>query len=107
MKKSATLSLAVLSALAGASTLTNAAETTEKEGFIEGSSLSVLNRNFYFNRDNRNGERGAGGAGYSEAWAHAVIAKFESGFTQGTAASGSKCNSQLIVLSRLVASSCR
>ncbi|MBA6132659.1 OprD family porin [Pseudomonas juntendi] len=88
MKKSATLSLAVLSALAGVSTLTNAAETTEKEGFIEGSSLSVLNRNFYFNRDNRNGERGAGGAGYSEAWAHAVIAKFESGFTQGTVGVG-------------------
>ena len=58
------------------------------EGFIEGSSLTVLNRNFYFNRDHRNGQSSATGNGYSEAWAHAIISKFESGFTQGTVGVG-------------------
>ncbi|WP_419761285.1 OprD family porin [Pseudomonas fulva] len=59
-----------------------------KEGFIEGSSLSILNRNFYFNRDHRNGDTAPGGAGYSEAWAHGIIGKFESGFTEGTVGFG-------------------
>lgn len=86
MNRKAKLSLAVVSAILGVSPLVHAEE--QKEGFIEGSSLSVLNRNFYFNRDNRNGEEGAGGAGYSETWAHAVIGKFESGFTQGTVGFG-------------------
>lgn len=58
------------------------------EGFVEGSSLTVLNRNYYFNRDHRNGESSATGNGYSEAWAHAIISKFESGFTQGTVGVG-------------------
>ncbi|PMY58937.1 outer membrane porin, OprD family, partial [Pseudomonas sp. FW126-L8] len=35
------------------------------EGFIEGSSLTVLNRNFYFNRDHRNGQSSPTGNGYS------------------------------------------
>ncbi|BCG24966.1 TPA: OprD family porin [Pseudomonas aeruginosa] len=86
MNSKTKLSLAVLAALAGISPLANAEE--QSEGFIEGSSLTVLNRNFYFNRDNRNGENGAGGAGYSEAWAHGIIGKFESGFTQGTVGFG-------------------
>lgn len=67
---------------------------TSQEGFIEGSSLTVLNRNFYFNRDNRDStaptyNSGKGNTnGYSEAWAHAIISKFNSGFTQGTVGFG-------------------
>ncbi|WP_010465907.1 OprD family porin [Pseudomonas mandelii] len=57
-------------------------------GFIEDSSLTVLNRNYYFNRDHRNGQSSPTGNGYSEAWAHAIISKFESGFTQGTVGVG-------------------
>ena len=57
-------------------------------GFIEDSSLTVLNRNYYFNRDHRNGQSSPTGNGYSEAWAHAIIGKFESGFTQGTVGVG-------------------
>lgn len=49
------------------------------EGFIEGSSLSILNRNFYFNRDFRKGQSSSTGNGYSEEWAHGVIGRFESG----------------------------
>ena len=57
-------------------------------GFVEDSSLTVLNRNFYFNRDHRNGQSSPTGNGYSEAWSHAIISKFESGFTQGTVGVG-------------------
>ncbi|WP_411382723.1 OprD family porin [Pseudomonas sp. L7] len=85
------LSLAALVALAGPSAW---AEDAAKEGFIEGSRLSVLNRNFYFNRDNRDGvaptynRAKAPDNGYSEAWAHAVITRFESGFTEGSVGVG-------------------
>jgi hypothetical protein len=54
------------------------------EGFIEGSSLTILNRNLYFNRDFRKGQSSSSGNGYSEEWAHGVIGRFESGFTEGT-----------------------
>ena len=58
------------------------------EGFIEGSSVNVLARNFYFNRDDRKGQSSPTGNGYSEAWAQGLIGKFESGFTQGTVGFG-------------------
>lgn len=58
------------------------------EGFIEGSSFNILNRNLYFNRDFRNGQSSRTGNGYSEEWAHAIIGRFESGFTQGTVGFG-------------------
>lgn len=82
MKRKTVLSLSIFSALFGSALAAQANE--QQEGFIEGSSLEILNRNFYFNRDDRNGGVAPGGAGYSEVWAHGVIAKFESGFTQGT-----------------------
>ncbi|MET0612619.1 MAG: OprD family porin [Pseudomonas caspiana] len=77
------LSLAVLSTIASVTPLAAYAEE-QKEGFIEGSTLTVLNRSFYMNRDHRKGESSPTGNGYSEAWAQGVIGKFESGFTQGT-----------------------
>ncbi|MFK0089391.1 OprD family porin [Pseudomonas sp. NPDC090755] len=68
-------------------TVSNAA--TESNGFVEDSSLSVLSRNFYFNRDYRKGgESPTGKAGYAEAWAQGFIARFESGYTQGTVGFG-------------------
>ncbi|MDH0300738.1 MULTISPECIES: OprD family porin [unclassified Pseudomonas] len=93
MKNNPRLSLATLVALAGVAPATWAADE-RKEGFIEGSTLTVLNRNFYFNRDHRDGPAPtynsgkASDNGYSEAWAHAVITRFESGFTQGTVGVG-------------------
>jgi hypothetical protein len=81
------LSLAVFSTLAGVTPVAGFAET-QKEGFIEGSTLTVLNRSFYMNRDHRNGQSSPTGNGYSEAWAHGVIGKFQSGFTQGTVGIG-------------------
>ncbi|QXH33723.1 OprD family porin [Pseudomonas muyukensis] len=87
------LSLATLVALAGFGPGAWA-DPAQAEGFIEGSRLSLLNRNFYFNRDHRDGPAPtynsgkAGDNGYSEAWAHALISRFESGFTQGTVGVG-------------------
>ncbi|UVJ41951.1 OprD family porin [Pseudomonas sp. LS1212] len=87
MNKKSKLSLAVFAAIVSSSPLAAIAQD-KAEGFIEGSSLNVLNRNFYFNRDHRNGQSSATGNGYSEAWAHGIIGKFESGFTQGTVGVG-------------------
>lgn len=92
MKTKVPLYLAAVSALSGYALSAQAED--KPEGFIEGSSLTVLNRNFYFNRDNRDSaaptfNSGKGNTnGYSEAWAHAIITKFNSGFTQGTVGFG-------------------
>ncbi|EPA99234.1 OprD family outer membrane porin [Pseudomonas sp. G5(2012)] len=58
------------------------------EGFIEGSTFSLLNRNLYFNRDYRKGQSSPTGNGYAEEWANGIIGRFESGFTQGTVGFG-------------------
>ena len=75
------LSLLALSVSAGQAAM---AAGEKGEGFIEGSSLTILNRNLYFNRDFRKGQSSSSGNGYSEEWAHGVIGRFESGFTEGT-----------------------
>ena len=81
------LSIAVFSAIFSAVPLIAVAEEPV-EGFIEGSSAKVLNRNFYMNRDYRKGQSSGTENGYSEAWAHGIIGNFESGFTQGTVGFG-------------------
>lgn len=53
----------------------------ESKGFIEDSTLSLLNRNFYFNRDFRDAD--PDDQSYREEWAHGIMAFYESGFTQG------------------------
>ena len=58
------------------------------EGFIEGSTFSILNRNLYFSRDYRKGQSSPTGNGYSAEWAHGIIGRFESGFTQGAVGFG-------------------
>lgn len=75
------LSLLALSISTGQAAM---AADEKGEGFIEGSSLTILNRNLYFNRDFRKGQSSSSGNGYSEEWAHGVIGRFESGFTEGT-----------------------
>ena len=49
------------------------------EGFIDGSTFSLLNRNLYFNRDYRKGQSSPTGNGYVEEWAHGIIGRFDSG----------------------------
>lgn len=62
-------------------------------GLIDGSHLNLMLRNFYFNRDYRNGAANSLGTntskplsqrnGYRGEWAQGFIAKFNTGFTQG------------------------
>lgn len=61
------------------------------EGFIEDSKFDIMNRNFYFNRDFRNGASNPSGAnsklavkdreGYRSEWAQGLVVNFSSGFT--------------------------
>ncbi|MGE8386341.1 MAG: OprD family outer membrane porin, partial [Pseudomonas putida] len=55
-------------------------------GFIEDSTTTVGLRNFYWNADNRHGSylNPAGERqSYRQEWAQGVLAKFNSGYTQG------------------------
>ncbi|WP_312800158.1 OprD family porin [Pseudomonas sp.] len=88
MSNKAKLSLVALAVVWGAAQTAVAQETGKGDGFIEGSSLTLTNRNFFFNRDFRHGQSSATGNSYSEEWAHGVMAVFESGFTQGTVGFG-------------------
>ncbi|MDU2875593.1 MAG: OprD family outer membrane porin, partial [Pseudomonas aeruginosa] len=51
-------------------------EGEAKEGFIEGSSLQLLTRNYYFNHDRRHASEHD-----SKEWAQGFIATFQSGYT--------------------------
>lgn len=88
--KSLKLALAALSPFV---CLTASAEPTQVEGFLEKSSLSLTLRNFYFNRDFRNGASSSLGRnafkppsdrnGYAEEWAQGFMLNYASGFTPG------------------------
>lgn len=80
-------SVIALAVAAGTSQMAFASAQSESNGFTEDSSLNVLNRNFYMNRDYRDSANGAGQS-YREEWAHGLIGTFESGFTQGTVGFG-------------------
>lgn len=65
--------------------LAHASEQSDAKGFVEDSSLVLLNKNYYFARDDH-----APGADPSriEEWAHGMLLSYESGFTQGTVGFG-------------------
>ena len=91
------LSLIALAVAAG-SQFAVAGDQQESKGFIEDSTLKLLNRNLYFNNDMRNGGVNSSGIngskprserkGYREEWAHGLMAEYASGFTQGTVGIG-------------------
>ncbi|MGC3494890.1 OprD family outer membrane porin, partial [Pseudomonas aeruginosa] len=54
----------------------------EAKGFIEESSLNQLLRNYYFNRD------GKEGPGDRVDWTQGFLTTYESGYTQGTVGFG-------------------
>lgn len=57
-------------------------DQAEAKGFIEDSSLDLLLRNYYFNRD------GKSGSGDCVDWTQGFLTTYESGFTQGTVGFG-------------------
>jgi len=80
------LSLIAL-ALAAGGIQTAAAEVfvtdqADANGFVEDSKLNVLLRNYYFNRDGKNGIRDR------RDWSQGIMATYSSGFTQGTVGFG-------------------
>ncbi len=83
------LNLVTLAVSLGVSQLVFAAVVTsqsEATGFVEGSSLNIDLKNYYFNRDGKdsNGVRN----GDRKDWTQAVLGNFSSGFTQGTVGFG-------------------
>ena len=92
------LSCLALAIAAVASQAAVAGQQQEAKGFVEDSSLQLINRNFYMNRDYRHGGRNSQGInrakpvnernGYREEWAHGAQLNFSSGFTQGTVGVG-------------------
>jgi imipenem/basic amino acid-specific outer membrane pore len=82
-------SVIAMAVAAGTSQMALASSQSESEGFVEGSSLTIFNRNLYMNRDARdNGFGRTDGIddnrqSYREEWGHGFIGTFESGFTQG------------------------
>lgn len=81
-------SVLALAVTAGTTQMAFASAQSDSKGFVEDSDLSLLNRNFYYNLDDRSKNGDEKKQSYSEEWAHAVISKFESGFTQGTVGFG-------------------
>ncbi len=90
---------AMLAVLLGSGMSAHAATQQEQAtGFFDGSHLDLLNRNYYFNRDYRNGATNNVAAnarkpvsdrnGYREDWAQGLTAMFSSGWTQGTVGFG-------------------
>jgi imipenem/basic amino acid-specific outer membrane pore len=53
-------------------------DQADSKGFVEDSTLNLLLRNYYFNRNNKNG------AHDSKDWTQGIQGVFSSGFTQGT-----------------------
>jgi hypothetical protein len=52
------------------------------QGFLEGATLELLNRNFFLNNDYRSPS--PADKSYKQEWAQGFITSFESGFTRGT-----------------------
>jgi len=53
-------------------------DQADAEGFIEGSSLNIHLKNYYFSRDGKNS------GGDRKDWTQGIFANYSSGFTQGT-----------------------
>lgn len=75
-----------LAVTAGMTQLASAAafvtDQADAKGFVEDTSLNLLLRNYYFNRDNKNGSHD------SKDWTQGFRANLSSGFTQGTVGFG-------------------
>ncbi|QLL13827.1 OprD family porin [Pseudomonas chlororaphis] len=76
-KRIGLIALGILSA-----TQAMANDQAESKGFVEDSSLKILLRNAYINRDKKNGNDD------QREWGQAAIGTFSSGFTQGTVGVG-------------------
>ena len=89
-------SVIALAVAAGTSQMALASSQSDSKGFVEDSSLNILSRNLYINRDYHRGgsaanyevTESANPAGYTAEWGQGFIGTFESGFTEGTVGFG-------------------
>lgn len=86
-------SLIALAVAASTTQVAVASQQSESKGFVEDSSLEVVSRAMYMNRDFRNGDSNANPVtgktnGFREESGLGVRALYESGFTQGTVGFG-------------------
>ncbi|MCQ4346890.1 OprD family porin [Pseudomonas stutzeri] len=87
------LSIIAVAVAAASSQLALASAQSESKGFVEDSSLNVLNRVLYMNRDFKNGAANTNSVsgktnGYREETGLGIRVLYESGFTQGTVGFG-------------------
>lgn len=75
-------SVIALAVAAGTTQMAFADQQSESKGFVEDSKLTLLNRNYYFNRDLKNG------ANDRIDWTQGFLLNYASGFTQGTVGVG-------------------
>ena len=75
-------SILALAVAAGTTQLAFADQQSESKGFVEDSKLTLLNRNYYFNRDLKNTQNDR------IDWSHGFLLNYASGFTQGTVGVG-------------------
>lgn len=86
-------SLVALAVAASSAQMAVASQQSESNGFVEDSSLEVVGRTLYMNRDFRNGDFNTNPVtgktnGYREETGLGIRALYESGFTQGTVGFG-------------------
>ncbi|MDT4844934.1 Porin D [compost metagenome] len=74
-----------LAVTAGSMQLAFASAQGESKGFLEDSSLTLLNKNYTFYRNFLNNP---GGQNYRNETAHGIMADYQSGYTQGTVGFG-------------------
>lgn len=86
-------SLIALAVTAGTSQMAAASQQSDSKGLVEDSSLTLLNKNFFFYRDFRNNP--STNQNYRKEWAHGISAMYESGFTQGTVGFGVDAHAML------------
>lgn len=82
-----------LAVTAGTTQLAFASAQDESKGLVDDSSLTLLNKNYFFHRDFRNNDSDR--QNYRQEWAHGISAMFESGFTQGTVGFGVDAHAML------------
>jgi len=75
-------SVIALAVAAGTTQMAFADQQSESKGFVEDSKLTLLNRNYYFNRDRK------GGSNDQIDWTQGFLMNYASGFTQGTVGVG-------------------
>lgn len=95
---------AIALAVSAAASQQAQAETIEDQaqakGFVEGSSLSILARNQYFNRDRQDGDTD------NRDWTQGFIGNYSSGFTEGTVGAGIDAFRHLATRAKVTCPSC-